>query len=366
MQDVEVTFCDLCGTSVPVVDLSAGTAVRHQNKVIGACCLAGLRGTATVATPTQAMGPSLGVHPLGGHAVSRPAEVRLLPVAVVMLAAIAAATIFLDNRLMTTETSRRADQGRQVEAQASDSNVLAAIALALDTVPRRTDLDALAARVEAVAAGATQARQDGQKQLEAIQTEVAALVQAHRQQAGKAVDYQPQFDDMRQRQLRLIDMVAALRLAAPAPAAAPAEPETPAATPADASAPPLPAALAEHVKKLQSPDAAIRFEAVDELLKAKDVGAVTFLLPLARDTDSFVRRLTVEGLAQWKRADVVDTLLSALNDADEYVRLAAWRALKDVTGQKIAFESTATKDARARAIQRWQEWWDKNKATFGS
>jgi len=61
-----------------------------------------------------------------------------------------------------------------------------------------------------------------------------------------------------------------------------------------------------------------------------------------------------------------DDLLAALGDADEYVRDTAWRSLKDVTGQKLPFESAGTKDARARATARWQEWWDKNKAGFGA
>ncbi|MFY9340907.1 MAG: DUF2946 domain-containing protein, partial [Planctomycetota bacterium] len=61
MQDdgVEVTFCDLCGTSVPVVDLAAGSAVRHQGKTVGACCLAGLR---VAGAPAPA--PAAGAAPL--------------------------------------------------------------------------------------------------------------------------------------------------------------------------------------------------------------------------------------------------------------------------------------------------------------
>ena len=119
------------------------------------------------------------------------------------------------------------------------------------------------------------------------------------------------------------------------------------------------------MKKLSATDPAVRFEAVDELLRSKNALVLPPLLPLARDPDSFVRRLTVEGLRDFKRPEVVEALLVALVDSDDNVRDTAWRSLKEVTGQKFPFETNATKDARARAVQRWQEWWEKNKATFG-
>jgi hypothetical protein len=166
--------------------------------------------------------------------------------------------------------------------------------------------------------------------------------------------------------LRILDRLAiAPAPAAAAPAAAPTpEPAAPAANP---SAPPpgLPAAFTEPMRKLAVADPAVRFEGVDELQRTKDAAAVPLLLPLLRDPDPFVRRLVAEGFAAHKRADVVEALLGALGDADEYVRDTAWRSLKDVTGQKLPFESAGTKDARARAAARWQEWWDKSKAGFG-
>jgi HEAT repeat protein len=128
----------------------------------------------------------------------------------------------------------------------------------------------------------------------------------------------------------------------------------------------VPAAFAEQAKKLASADPAVRFEGVDDLLRTKQADAVPLLLPMARDADPFVRRLTVEGLATWKRGDVVETLLAALGDADEYVRDTAWRSLREVTGQKIPFEASGGKDARARAVAKWQDWWAKNQATFGA
>ena len=38
-----------------------------------------------------------------------------------------------------------------------------------------------------------------------------------------------------------------------------------------------------------------------------------------------------------------------------------------LTGQKIPFDASApNKETRLRGQQRWQEWWEKNRATFGS
>lgn len=362
MQDdaVEVAFCELCGTSVPIADLTIGSATRHQGKTIGACCLPSLRGTPP--SPSLAAAPaSLAANP------ARPnGETRLLPVAVVMLVAVAAATLFLDFRLTTAagEAAQWRSELVQVrELIAADSQVLAALAVTMDAVPRRADLLDLGAKLaEASGAGAT-AQSDLQKQLDALKADIASLAATQR---SLAIDYRPLLEDLRQRQLRTLEAVSAVR-AAPVVDSTPVVPTpAPESAPADASAPTLPPALLEQVKKLTAGEPATRFEGVDELLRSKDPLVLPSLLPMVKDADAFVRRLTVEGIGQWKRAEVVEALLTALADTDEYVRETAWRSLKEVTSQKIAFEATGTKDARARGVQRWQEWWDKNKATFGS
>ena len=77
-------------------------------------------------------------------------------------------------------------------------------------------------------------------------------------------------------------------------------------------------------------------------------------------------RLTVEVLRDFRHADAVDALLAALADDDENVRDTAWRSLRDLTGQKLAFDATASKDARGKAAAKWQEWCGTARATFGS
>ncbi len=370
MQDdvVEVTFCDLCGASVPIGDLESGSAVRQAGKVVGACCLMPLRGDAPAAdvAPMAAV-PAGEAEPVAASSSRHAPDTRLLTVAIVMMAALAAATIFLDHRLTAVETAARSNHEQLAQAQRSDSDVLQAVGVALDGAARRADLDGLTTRVGELASANEQSNSDLKRQLDALRQDLAASSQEQRTHAAQAVDVRPLFEEMRQRQQRLMEVVVALRSAAPPVDATPPPAVVTPATPPEGGGPPaLPEQLANQVKNLRADDPAIRFEAVDELLRSKEPAVLPHLLPLARDPDSLVRRLTVEGLGSFKKSEAVEALLVALTDGDDSVREAAWRSLKEVTGQKFPFESGPSKEARARAVARWQEWWDKNKATFGS
>ncbi|HEU4419355.1 MAG TPA: HEAT repeat domain-containing protein [Planctomycetota bacterium] len=353
---LEVTFCDLCGASVPVADLSSGAAVRHLGKTVGACCMPALGGASThVAAPVAG-------------ARSAGAQAHLLPVAVVLLAAVASATIFLDQKISGADKEWRASHEQIKHAQRSDSDVLQNLGVAMDQVARKADLEDIKAKLAQVEGDLKQAGEQLRSQQEPISKELASL----RKEIGGVLmatnDLRPLFDELRQKQQRVAELLVALEKEGPRGSApASAEPAAPAAAPAETpGAPALPEALAEQVKKLKSADPAVRFEAVDELLRSKNALILPHLLPIARDADSFVRRLTVEGLRDFKKPEVVEALLVALTDNDDLVSETAWRSLKEVTGQKIPFEASGTKDARARAVQRWQEWWEKNKATFGT
>lgn len=358
---VEVSFCDLCGRSIPAGDLGGGKVQRVQGKTLGSCCLPALRGALVVggAAGGGAVPPSVTTRSVG--------DGRLMAVAVVLLAAIAAATIFLDQKLTGIDGQWRQVLDEVRQAQRSDSDVLQSMGVAMDGAARRTDVDGLVARLTETLAGQGQRDEAAQQKLAGLQGELTALRQEFRAVSSQTIDYRPLFEDLRQRQQRLADGLQAAQSApvTPAPVATPA----PSAGDTGGEVVPavaLPEALAAQVKKLKSTDPAVRFEAADELLRSKNPLVLPHLLPMASDADAFVRRLAVDGLRDWKHAEVVEALLAALADADENVRDSAWGSLKHVTGQKIAFETTASKDARARAIQRWRDWWEKNKAGFGS
>lgn len=356
--DFEVTFCDLCGSSVPAADLANGNAVRSQDKIVGACCLPGLR-----AAPLPAATPTAAARNAAGDS-------RLAVVAVVLLASVAVATIFLDHRLATAETAWGERHAELMRAQRSDSEVLQTVGVDMDGLVRRADLDEVARGVKSVEAVLQQGDARAREDQEQLRLEVAALRQEVRTAQAAAVDYRPLFDDLRQQLQRQAAALAELRTAAAEPspreavaaAPEPAEPEAPA--PDDLG---LPAELAEHVQKLKSPEPAIRFEAVDELARSKDPAVLPHLLPLAADPDSFVRRVTMDGLAGFRDPAAVEALLTGLGDADEPVRDTAWRSLRQLTGQKFPFEAgNPSREVRARAQQRWQDWWEKNKETFGA
>ena len=358
-QAVEVSFCDLCGTSVPAGDLEAGKAVRHQGKTIGVCCLAVLRGpVGDVSSSGQPVGA-------GAERASAGEGGRLLTLGVVLLAAVAGGAIFIESRMAKLEQAMTAAQEQSVERRQSDSDVLMGVDVKLDRVAQRADVEAAAAKtVELSAALELQQATLGQR-LDTLQQDLAAVRRDLRLMGDQVVDYRPLFEDLRERHQRALAAIEATRELAAQPTVVVPGP--------DAGAPAvvkpvgdLPPELVELVQKLGATDPAVRFEAVDLLVETKNVKVLPHLLPLAKDPDAFVRRLTVEGLREFARPEAVEALLAALSDEDDNVRDTAWRSLRDVTGQKIAFEASAAKETRARAIQRWLDWWEKAKPNFGT
>lgn len=344
-QPFEVLFCELCGTSVPLQDLEKGVAIRHGGKVIGNCCLPQLR-------PTTAQRP--------GSA----ADARLLPVGLLVLCAIAAATMFLDHRVadevLSLRTATTGVRGR-VDDQASQLKTLTE---SIEAAASRDQIAVVVERVEAqeravreFQTGVQAGQAKNQSVLEELRTRLDALERSQ-------PDYRPLFESL-QTQLRQQSAVLAELKAMPR---APAELPKPLAQPVPEATPPpgLPPAIAHQVQRLMDPDTAVRFEAVDELLRTKDPRVREHLLPLAKDSDLFVRRLVVEGLQQFKHGTCVEVLLNALADPEEIVRGTAWDSLQKLTGQKIPFEATASRENRQRAQAKWQDWWARNKATFGA
>ena len=361
--EVEVSFCELCGTSVPAGDLEAGHARHAQGKTVGRCCLAELLGS----EPAAKAGPTAVPAAAAAGAAPRGEGGKLLPILLCALVAVIGGTLYLDGRLSAVGGEVSGLQANIAARQRADSEALQDLGLKLDDVPTAADVRQLDERVAALAAELAEQREAVAGRGAVLDQELDGLRRAQRATEARIVDYRPLFEDLRQRHTRALAVLEGLRdrPAASSPAAAPAAID---ATPADPSPPAaeLPAPLAEQVANLGAADPALRFEAVDVLIESKEPKVLPHLLPLVRDPDAFVRRLTVEGLREFRRPEAVDALLEALADADENVCDTAWRSLRDLTGQRLPFDASASKEARARAAKKWQEWWQGARDAFGS
>jgi hypothetical protein len=364
----DLPFCDLCNASVPLQDLESGAAVKVDGRTIGVCCRSRLPVEDAVASAAGASDSAVpgGDQPVRWAPEAGPAphgESRILPAALVLLIAIAAAAIFLDHRVTQLEEQLDSSQIELLERLQQQDKLLQALQGEFDGVARTSRI----AGIEGMLQSGTTERGVLAEQVRLLAQQVAAAEAAMGERLARSdaarPDYGPALDDLRQQLQRQSISVAQL-LASPQSTVR--QPEVEPAPVVPESAQGLAENLQHEVARLGDDDPATRFQAADELLRSRDAKVVEYLLPMTRDQDLFVRRLVVEGLAAYRLAEVVDALLVSLADPEDIVRDTAWRSLKAITGQEIPFEAAGSAQARTRAQQRWQEWWERNRTSFGS
>lgn len=362
---LQVSFCDLCNTSVPLQDLEQGLALRHAGKTIGNCCLGAIRGSgASTAAPQAA--EALAAAP----SARASSDSRALPIGIALLAAVASTALFLDYRIGQVEDSTGTALERLRESLKSQADVVQDTSVKLDTLAARADIDRIEGNVSGMIAMGEAAAVRLRELSVAIQSTSASLIglqaSVQRLEAGKSDDV-PALEALRrelqQQSAAIADLAARPRPAAPETASEPAP--MPQSMPAEPAPSGLPAALVHQIGRLADRDEGVRFEAVDELLRSKDARVLPNLLPLAKDPDTFVRRLVVEGIKDMPSKESVDALLVALADPEQIVRSSAWLSLKAMTKQDFPFDSNASREARQKAQARWQEWWEKSRDSFG-
>lgn len=132
---------------------------------------------------------------------------------------------------------------------------------------------------------------------------------------------------------------------------------------ATASDPPDEALLA-IIQKLSSDDAMVRWEAVDQIRRRKDVALTPHVMGLLDDRDTFVRAQAIYTLGDLKAMAAVPKLIKLLRDDETMIAEEALASLVGITGQNLSFDVTASKGAREKGIRRWEEWAEKNKELF--
>lgn len=360
MDDLKVYFCDLCNTSIPEQDIGEGRAKQLHGKTVGACCLGELGQAAPAAAAAKTAAP--GAQSAGGGVVAS---------TIVVLVAIAGATLFLDSR-HADEAKVAQDAVTSVRDQIRPlSDQLLRLEQRMDTTlkgdalaPVQTRLEAVATEVGGIEARVVQAVRDNATRLRDLATQIGSLESGQRDHVARIAELQ---SEMRRTGERVDEWIAAgARVAAPT-IDPPADSGAGAgAVPTDAAGPGagLPEHLQAFVAQLTDADDGERFEAVDELLQSGDARVYGHILPLAADPDPFVRRLVFEGLKDHRDPVSVDALIKALGDTESLVRYTAHASLKALTEQDFAFDPDAASGKRASMQRRWQEWWDKNRDTL--
>jgi len=351
MEDnLEIYFCEICSESIPANELAAKDAKVVKGKVIGSCCLSEFRSVSV----RGAAGPS----PFG-----------LAAVAAIVLGGIAAATLFLDTRMTRDVAGLESEIGKVRSTVTAQGGMWATLETRLDRTLQQDALSPVETRVGDLATTIDAVEERMAKRFEGLGLRFDVFEEQHKQLEVGQGSVRGDIKDVQIEVVRL-GRELATAMATPravvgavgvAPAGAPKPvPVSKAAEPGLA----LPPALASQIARLKDEDAGNRFEAVDQLVQSKNSAALQYLIPMLKDGDPFVRRLTAEGLASYKQASSVDALLVTLADPESIVRHTAHASLKKLTGQGITFDPDGSASARSSAQRRWKDWWAKNRGTF--
>ena len=354
--DLEVYFCDLCNESVPASDLDAARAVRVEDRVVGACCVAKLNPTAP---PRPASSPqAAGTTGRGGGVF----------LGVLLLVGIAAAATFLDWRIADEAKLAKAGVTRLTELLGETSRRLAAVEDALAKTAGRAEIAMLTPKFASLETGIEGFGRSLQKHAGLIDGLGDVLTEVQRSARTREAELLAALNELRSSVDATNRDLAAMR-AAPRPApgavgdASSSVPERPVAV-ARPTADALPPELEHSVLALTDEDPGTRFAAVDKLVRSRDLRVVGPLAAAAKDNNAFVRRLTVDGLREFKHVDAVDALLVALADQESVVRHTAHASLCALTRQRFEFDPDANPSSRASSQRRWQDWWNNNRASF--
>lgn len=353
MEDnLEIYFCEICSESIPANELAAKNALVVKGKVVGSCCLPQFQ-------PTRAKVVS-GTSPLGLTAMTG-----------IVLAGVAAATLFLETRLTEDVGSVREDLRQVRGSVTSQGDMWARLETRLDKTLQQDALSPVETRVGDLATSITEVEKQLSLRFEGLGQRFGQFEnQYQRLEAGQGSVR----SDIKDVQIEVVRLGRELAAAAAAPRGLPvASGGVPGpkvhSKPADAASDEepdlaLPAPLAAQVTRLKDEDAGNRFEAVDHLVQSKNPATLPYLVPMLKDGDPFVRRLTAEGLSRFKQASSVDALLVTLADPESIVRHTAHASLKKLTSQDIAFDPDGSASARSSAQRRWKDWWVKNRGKF--
>ena len=412
---MDILFCDLCNESVPQGDLGSGVAYYRKGRLICRDCDRAMGGVddgsgpgsglsagsnpadpfsvdlhtgggatdgpggraAAAATAPSAQGstsPSAPMAPSGGGAGG-----VVLGLLAIVFAGTSAWLIVerMDGALAEQRERIRetldasagvaADQKRLERELPGRLQELSRIAAELDA-ERAAELLAAIEAVRGEVRGLVEREEDVAGALQALDQRIADASGRHE---GMLEPLRAQLGSIEQDGVlyrdRLIELEESVRLlSAGVPAASPAIPVAGARAPAASGGASGGAQKpwAGVLPDLASDNAGIRLDAVYVLGETGDDDVVVHLIPMLEDDDLFVRMATARMLEDLDARAAVPALIDALEDEQGAVREAAVVALRNLTGEQFRFEPVGAPAERARRLQEWRDWWEKNGAAF--
>ncbi|MDP6128075.1 MAG: HEAT repeat domain-containing protein [Planctomycetota bacterium] len=207
-------------------------------------------------------------------------------------------------------------------------------------------------------------REDGQNRFESLDSSIEALadttmelesilsrlsrmegtvsVVEDRQQAHRSIQ-----ENLRDELARLSSQIARLEEAAPDQEESSFSPE-----------------ISALLRKLQDDDPEVRYGALEKLSAFQDPRLLPHLFPLLADPYEFTRFLTAHTFGDWNARPSVPHLIEALLDEIAFVREAAVRSLRRLTGQNFDYDHTGKESEIQSGYQQWKSWWESNGERF--
>jgi len=132
---------------------------------------------------------------------------------------------------------------------------------------------------------------------------------------------------------------------------------------AEALDPKLREEIEQAIRDLERQKSKYRWRA-ERKLRSIGEPAVPFLLPLARSPSELTRTIVMRFFAEYADGsddEIMEAILSGLDDDKPYVRNYAVHALRRITGRGFNFRATGSSSRRYAAREKWGLWWEAEK-----
>jgi hypothetical protein len=361
---MKVYFCDVCNQSIPLADLKENRATTIQGKLFCQAC-----------NPLNTL-----------PATSSGGSGRLLGWLSLLLIAGLAAVAFEGYRWFKSQLEQ--SEARTAAVTAQLRSLQASVSETAQKADRLEKSSAERDRVDGVEAKLAQQAQLQEKtrqdvgrledligRLKGFQEKVTSVELQQQQQATDLTNLRADMEGMAKHLEQSIDRSVTKVLQEVGsggghidPGNAPAS--NAASTPAsekNATPPPIDEATTKVIAKLSDKDSAKRWEALDDLAQRRDRRFLPNILPLLKDSDTFVQLRAIMAVTELGAREAVRDLIGLLRDNDPIVREETQMDLIRLTGaQNLQFNTNANPEEREKAVKQWEDWYAKNKDKYES